>query len=191
MQPETDTQRYKMKMYVKDTISITPEELESKYVARFDQLVDDSEIFADIKTQEGRRRHFHVISENNHLGPARITTPHNFHVSYLEVPPNTSAALHAHDLPEIFIPMTGRFAILFGDHGENSVELAPLDTISVPVGLMRTFKNIGNTNGILMVIYDGPGEVLGKIYVNSSTAEDMRQKNPVVARDFGLMDSDD
>lgn len=84
--------------------------------------------------------------------------------------------------------MTSKFAILYGDHGEHSIELDPLDTISVPVGLMRTFKNIGNTSGILMVIYDGPGEVLGKIYVNNETADTMRRNSPAVARDFGLLD---
>lgn len=184
-QPDTDT-RYRMKFYVDNTISITPEELERRYIARFKDLVDDTEIFADINTAQGQRRHFHVISENGHLGPAKITTPHHFHISYLEVPPGTSAALHAHDAPEIFIPITGKFAILYGDRGEHEAALDPLDTISVPPGLMRTFKNIGNVNGILMVIYDGPGEVLGKIFVNEETAEKMKAEHPALAREFGL-----
>ena len=182
------SERYQMRMAVKDSIPIEPAELESKHVARFHDLVDDSDIFADIKTPAGQRRHFHVISEGGHLGPAKITTPHHFHISYLEVPPGTSAGLHSHDLPEVFIPMQGKFAILYGDHGEHSVELDPFDTISVPVGLIRTFKNIGNVNGLLMVIYDGPGEILGKLSVTSEIAEDLRRKSPAVARGFGLME---
>lgn len=190
MQMQSDTARaYQMKMYVKDTIVVAPEELEKKYVARFNELVDDAEIFADIKTEEGRRRHFHVISEGGHLGPGtKITTPHHFHISYLEVPPGSNATLHAHDLPEIFIPMTGKFAIIYGDQGEHSIELNPLDTISVPSGLMRTFKNVGITTGIIMVIYDGSGDVLGKVFVNPETAEQIRSKTPDIAREYGLMD---
>ncbi len=187
--PPDKPPRYAMKLYVDDTISISPEEVEAKYLARFRDLVDDQEVFADIKSPEGRRRHFHVISENGHLGPAKITTPHHFHISYLEVPPGMSAALHAHDAPEVFIPMTGKFALLYGDHGEHAVEMDPFDTFSVPIGVMRTFKNIGITSAILMVIYDGPGEVLGKIFVNEETAEAMRKNTPQVARDFGLFDA--
>lgn len=183
---DSKKQRYQMKMYVGKTISVDPTEMEAKYVARFSELVDDQEIFADIKTSQGQRRHFHVISEDGHLGPAKITTPHHFHISYLEVPPGSSAALHAHAAPEVFIPMSGKFALHYGDHAEHTLELDQMDTVSVPTGLMRTFQNIGNTNGILMVIYDGPGEVLGKIYVNEEVAEDMRRNKPQLARDFGL-----
>lgn len=185
MNPQSD-QRYQMKMYVGKTIEVDPKVMEEKHLARFQDLVDDDEIFADIKTTEGRRRHFHVISENGHLGPAKITTPHNFHVSYLEVPPGIRAALHAHDAPEIFIPMNGKFALHYGDRAEHRLALDPLDTVSVPAGLMRTFENVGNTNAILMVIYDGPGEVLGKIYVNEETASRMRREKPDLARSFGL-----
>lgn len=185
MNAPNDT-RYQMKLYVDKTIAVAPEEMEARHVARFRDLVDDTEIFADIKTPTGQRRHFHVISEKAHLGPAKITTPHHFHISYLEVPPGVRAALHAHDAPEVFIPMSGRFAIHYGDQAQHRLDLDPLDTVSVPAGLMRTFENTGNTNAILMVIYDGPGEVLGKIYVNEDTAARMRQEQPELARDFGL-----
>lgn len=159
----TTSERHQMQMAVKDSIPIEPAELESKYVARFHELVDDSEIFADIKTPAGQRRHFHVISEGGHLG--------------------------LHDLPEVFILLQGKFAILYGDRGEHSIELDPFDTISVPVGLIRTFKNIGNVNGLLMVICDGPGEILGKLSVTREIADNLRQTSPGVARSFGLMES--
>ena len=107
MTASTETERYKMKMYVKDSVTITAQELEDKYVARFKDLVADEDVFADIKTAAGRRRHFHVISEGGHLGPAKITTPHNFHISYLEVPPGSSAGLHARGAPERWIAPVG------------------------------------------------------------------------------------
>lgn len=191
MSDTAQPERFKGKTYIADTIEVSPQEMEEKYIARFRDLVDDNEIFADIKEPEGQRRHFHVISHNNHLGPAKITTPHHFHMSYLEVPPGSQANLHAHDAPEIFIPITGRFAFFYGDNADNSVELDPLDVISLPEKLMRTFKNVGNTNGILMVIYDGADEVLGKIYVNQQQADHLIKNKPQLARDFGLLDDED
>lgn len=176
-------QRYQLKLYVDKTIHVDPADMEAKHVARFKDLVDDQDVFADIKNGNPRR-HFHVISEDSHLGPARITTPHHFHMSYLEVPPGVSANIHAHAAPEIFIPMTGRFQIIYNDNGTDAVDLEPLDAVSVPVGLMRTFKNVGTVNGLLMVIYDGPGEVLGKIYVSAEEAEKVRRESPKLAEDI-------
>lgn len=177
---------YKMKGVIAPTTSIDAEELERSYVARFKNLTDDQEVFADIKQPGGQRRHFHVISENNHIGPAKITKRHHFHMSYLEVPPGSAAILHAHDAPEVFIPMTGHFVIQYGDDGKQEVALEPMDVISVPVGLMRTFKNVGNVNGILMVIYDGPGNVLDKIFMHQEFADELVATKPELARDLGL-----
>jgi hypothetical protein len=50
------------RFYVDDTISITPPELEAAYVARFRDLADTPETFADASTPTGKRKHFHVIS---------------------------------------------------------------------------------------------------------------------------------
>ena len=140
------------------------EELEASHIARFEDLREDTTVFADINTPKGRRRHFHPISPGGHLGPASITTPHNFHMSYLEVPPGSSAVLHAHDAVEVFIPITGKFVIRVGDEGQQVIDMAPLDVISVPPRLTRTFENVGLITGILQVIYDGGDRVLDKIY---------------------------
>ena len=184
--PTPATPHYKMKGVIAPTRSISPAEMERTSVARFKDLQEDPNIFADIKQPGGTRRHFHVISENNHIGPARITGRHHFHMSYLEVPPGSSAMLHAHDAAEIFIPISGRFAIIYGDDGEHQVDLEPLDTISVPIGVMRTFKNIGNVNGVLMVLYDGVGDVLDKIFIHQRLANDLIANKPDLARDLGL-----
>jgi len=133
-------------------------------LARYADLVDDRDVFPDLtEVPTATRRHYHVISPGSHLGPAKITTAHNFHMSILECPPGSGPPLHMHDLGEIFVCIKGKFAILWGNKGEHSIELGPLDTFSVPVGIMRTFDNIGDEEGTLLVIYDGGGEVLGAI----------------------------
>jgi hypothetical protein len=39
------------------------------------------------------------------------------------------------------MPVDGKLAVFWGDHAENEVELGPLDTITVPIGVMRGFRN--------------------------------------------------
>lgn len=159
-----EQQRYRYAPEAGQGIDCSPDEME-RYIARFDDLIEDKEIFPDIKLEAlGDRKHYHVISHRSHLGPARITTPHHFHMSFLKVPPGNGARLHAHRLPEVFVVLKGRFAIIWGERGEHEVELGEFDTISVPVNVMRTFRNIGDGEGLLQAIYDGPGEVLGEIF---------------------------
>lgn len=149
------------------TVRFSPEELEAQYIARYHDLVEDQAVFSDIKG----RKHFHPLSPRGHLGPAKITTPHNFHMSYVEVPPGVSAFLHAHDAVEVFVPIYGKLAFMFNDGGEDEVILDPLDVFSVPPRLIRNFKNVGKTNALFMVIYDGD-DVLNKIYLDQDTHDE-------------------
>jgi uncharacterized RmlC-like cupin family protein len=80
-----------------------------------------------------------------------------------------------HDLGEIFVCIKGKFAMIWGNDGEHRIELGPMDTFSVPVGIMRTFDNVGDEPGTLLVIYDGGGEVLGAI---SKRPEEGRPPKP-------------
>ena len=84
-------------------------------------------------------------------------------MSLLECPPGSGPPLHMHDLGEVFVCIKGRFSIVWGNRSEHSIELGPLDTFSVPLGIMRRFDNVGDEPGTLRVIYDGGGEILGAI----------------------------
>jgi mannose-6-phosphate isomerase-like protein (cupin superfamily) len=77
-------------------------------------------------------------------------------VSIAECAPGNGPALHAHlNTVEAFFCLAGRFAIEWGDQGESSVVLEPWDFIHVPKGVVRTFKNVGTTDGALLVIIQG------------------------------------
>ncbi|WP_165497160.1 cupin domain-containing protein [Rhodococcus sp. ABRD24] len=166
---QSTTQRPAVTDYkVRPTVNFTAAELEASHIARFHELIEDVEVFSDIKSAVGRRKHFHPLSPRGHLGPAKITTPHNFHMSYVEVPPGSSSFLHAHDAVEVFIPIHGKIAFIFNDGGEEEIVLDPLDVFSVPPHMIRNFKNIGTTNALFLVIYDGD-DVLNKIYVDQET----------------------
>jgi len=75
--------------------------------------------------------------------------------------PGKGAALHSHLTVEVFTPLSGQWVIIWGDHGENEIVLEAWDTISVPPGVMRGFRNVGREPTCLMAILGGtdPGRV--------------------------------
>jgi mannose-6-phosphate isomerase-like protein (cupin superfamily) len=77
-------------------------------------------------------------------------------VSLAVCKPGDGPALHAHqNTVEAFFCLSGRFAITWGDQGEQAVELEKWDFIHVPKGVVRTFTNVGATDGALLVIIQG------------------------------------
>ena len=69
--------------------------------------------------------------------------------------------MHSHLTVEVFTPLSGKWAIIWGDQGENEIVLEAWDTISVPPGVMRGFRNVGSEAACLMAILGGtdPGRV--------------------------------
>lgn len=127
-------------------------------VARFDELRPSKQAFVDTRIPEHVRDIYNVIgrgvTEDPELRPA-IAAAEGFNVTYVGAEPGKGAALHAHPTVEVFIPMSGRWAVFWGDEGENEVELDAFDCISVPVGVMRGFRNIGDGHAFLMAILGG------------------------------------
>lgn len=81
-------------------------------------------------------------------------------ITLAECPPGDHAGLHKHlDSVENFFCIEGRFEIVWGQGGEHRVELGPLDFISIPKGVYRDFRNIGDVMGRLLVaIQTAPGD---------------------------------
>ena len=71
-------------------------------------------------------------------------------------PPGNGPSLHSHQQTyETFTVLKGRFEITWNDNGDNRIELDPLDTVSVPPGVCRAFRNIGDQEGFLQVVITG------------------------------------
>jgi len=71
-------------------------------------------------------------------------------------PPGQGPELHAHGKTyETFTVLRGRFEIRWNDDGSERLELEEFDTISVPPGVCRAFRNIGDREGILQVLITG------------------------------------
>jgi mannose-6-phosphate isomerase-like protein (cupin superfamily) len=77
-------------------------------------------------------------------------------VSMAVCSPGRGPTLHAHlNTVEAFFCLSSRFAIVWGPEGEESIVLEPWDFIHVPKGVVRTFKNVGDQQGALLVIIQG------------------------------------
>src|SRR5262249_30241190 len=101
-------------------------------------------------------------------------------ISIAECPPGNAPALHCHDQAvENFLCLNGRFKIIWGDDGENSLELGPLDFISIPPGVNRTFLNVSSETARLLAIIQPVTEAQEDRVAFATTVEGE------LARDFG------
>jgi uncharacterized RmlC-like cupin family protein len=144
-------------------LQVSKEEM-LKRVARFKRLTPSEHAFVDSKIPGHERLIYNVIgsgvTEDASLASA-ISDARDFNLTYIKAAPGKGAALHSHTTIEVFTPLSGRWAIIWGDSGENELILEPWDTISVPPGVMRGFRNAGDEDAYLMAILGGtdPGRV--------------------------------
>jgi mannose-6-phosphate isomerase-like protein (cupin superfamily) len=129
-----------------------------KRVARFKELQPSRKAFVDSLLPGHEREIFNVIgrgvTEDVSLRPA-ITDASDFNLTFVHAGPGKGAALHAHPTVEVFVALSGRWAVYWGDQGEHELVLEQWDTISVPPGVMRGFRNAGTTDAYLMAILGG------------------------------------
>lgn len=131
-------------------------------IARFADHSPDAAAFPDLKSEGHKREVRYMISTDAMAGPAPITAPHHFHMAILTMPPGMKPVVHAHPYNEVFMPVDARFRFYWGDEAgdgeEDSVEIGPLDVISVPAGVHRTFENLSDAEARVVAIFDIPGD---------------------------------
>ena len=102
------------------------------------------------------RRVYPVMAPADYQGRsagAPVKGPRGLVVSIAECEPGNGPGLHRHlNTVENFFCLSGRFQIAWGDHREHTLVLDPLDMISVPLGENRSFRNISNETGRLLVM---------------------------------------
>ena len=74
--------------------------------------------------------------------------------------------------------LKGRFEVYWNDDGGERVELEPFDTISVPPGVCRGFRNIADVEGILQVIISGGVHDLNDIDFALKVAQEIEAIQP-------------
>ncbi len=150
--------------------------------ARFGELRPSRQAFVDTRIPEHVRDIYNVIgqgvTEDPDLKPA-IAAVEGFNITYIGAEPGKGAALHSHSTVEVFIPLTGQWSVYWGEEGENEVILDAFDCVSVPVGVLRGFRNVGEGHAYLMAILGGTDS--GKVGWAKSVLE--RAKETGLGRD--------
>jgi mannose-6-phosphate isomerase-like protein (cupin superfamily) len=144
------------------TQSLSPERMEAR-VARFRKLQTyQSQNLAAQGIPPGAmekitaRKVYPVMAPADYQGRsagAPVNGPRGLIVTIAECEPGNGPGLHRHlNTVENFMCLSGRFEIAWGDNGEHSLVLEPLDMISVPRGENRRFRNVSNETGRLLVL---------------------------------------
>jgi uncharacterized RmlC-like cupin family protein len=127
-------------------------------IARFGEQAPDPKAFPDLNDPARKRDVVYMISPDETAGDAAISQPHGFHMSILTMNKGVRPTVHAHPYNEIFMPIDCKFAFFWGDDCQESVVLDPLDVISIPPGVFRTFENLEDRPGHVMAIFDYGGD---------------------------------
>jgi mannose-6-phosphate isomerase-like protein (cupin superfamily) len=80
----------------------------------------------------------------------------NFNLVAVKGAPGQGSPLYCRDVPEVFNPFDGTWQFSWRDAGEeHSLVLKAGDTFTCPVGVYRSFKNIGSEEAVMYVIVGG------------------------------------
>ena len=94
-------------------------------------------------------------------------------------PPGQGPGLHSHrETYETFTVLAGKFEVTWNDNGENRLELGVFDTISIPPGVCRAFRNIGTEDGILQVLITGGVHDMNDIAFSANAAAKIESAAP-------------
>jgi len=100
-------------------------------------------------------------------------------------PPGQGPGLHSHrQTYETFTVMQGRFEVRWNDDGSGSAILGLYDTVSFPPGVCRSFRNVGDAEGILQVIITGGVHDMSDIDFSSKAREQIEAVRPGLAAEF-------
>jgi quercetin dioxygenase-like cupin family protein len=100
-------------------------------------------------------------------------------------PPGQGPGLHNHvKTYETFTVLKGRFEVTWNNDGSGRAELEQFDTISLPPGICRAFRNIGAGEGILQVLITGGVHDMTDIAFTPRAKEDIEAVRPGLSKEF-------
>jgi mannose-6-phosphate isomerase-like protein (cupin superfamily) len=150
-----------------ERIDASPEFMESERVGRFKELESSTRAFVDALIPGYERDILSIIGrgvvEDKNLTPP-ITDNRDFNMGIIRCEAGKGSSLHIHATPEVFFILSGTWAVQWQNRDGSMFEtiLGQYDTVSVPIGLSRGFKNVGEDTAMMLAIIGGtnPGKVL-------------------------------
>ena len=133
----------------------TVAEMEAR-VARFGSLAPTSD-YVDSAIPGCERATYRVLG----FQPGAPLAAEGFHLNLVCCEPGKSAPLHNHLTQEVFMALSGTWEVFWGPDGGRSLRLQRWDTISIPPGVSRGFRNAGSEPAYLAGIASGhdPGMI--------------------------------
>lgn len=114
-----------------------------------------------------------VSSKAPILGAGGIT------ITYAVAAPGQGPDLHAHKQTfETFTVMRGAFEIRWGDRPDQVVVLNEFDTISVPPGVYRAFRNTSDREAMLQVVISGGKHDMNDIHLPRRVTAALKAASP-------------
>jgi uncharacterized RmlC-like cupin family protein len=143
-------------------LQISIDEMKQR-VALFENLKPSSRPLVDAVLPQFNRQIYQVIGGGvieDPLLKAPIAAD-GFHLSIVKAGPGKGTGLHNHKTVEVFMPLTGRWSVIWGDEGESELQIGQYDTISIPPGVLRGFRNDSEEEAMLLALVGGndPGKV--------------------------------
>lgn len=171
------------------TTNPTPEEI-ARYTAKFADLKPSSQDFLQregipveayemVSAKKILPVAASVREEKGGNSRAPIDIPPGVSVWIVETPPGNGPPLHAHmETRETFMCLKGRYEVFYGPNGENSVILEPMDTVSMPTGVLRNFVNTSDdTSYLLVLIHEEEDKLaLNDIYMKPELGREIASK---------------
>ena len=156
-------------------LQVSPQEM-GKRVARFAELKPSSRPLVDAVLPQYNREIYQIIGGGVIEDPAmRAPIPADgFHLSIVRCGPGKGTGLHNHKTVEVFMPLTGTWAAVWGDNGEHEAKLGQYDVISIMPGVLRGFRNDSDNEALLLAI--GGGDDPGKVAWVPDVLAAVRQK---------------
>jgi len=144
-----------------NNLSVT--EMEA-FVARFSDLTGSDEAFVDSRLPGHKRFKINIVgmgvveaTDKPELAPNIPLPAKGFNLGMIQAENGNGAALHSHETEEVFMPLIGPWEVYWGtDDGDQTITLEPFDSISVPMGVYRGFRYVGEGKGTLLTIIGGP-----------------------------------
>jgi mannose-6-phosphate isomerase-like protein (cupin superfamily) len=126
-------------------------------VGRFSELEGNAALFVDTVIPGCARTIWSIVGQN--VGEDRGQRPaipaEDFHLAVIKAAPGNGTALHTHTTVEVFMALTGRWQVVYGEDGEREVSLGQWDVVSVPAGVWRGFRNAGDDDAYLLALVGG------------------------------------
>lgn len=160
-------------------LQISMEEMKRR-VALFANLKPSSRPLVDAVLPQYHREIYQIIGGGVIEDPA-MRPPigaDGFHLSIVRCGPGKGTGLHNHKTVEVFMPLTGTWSVIWGDEGESELQIGQYDTVSIPPGVLRGFRNDSAEEALLLALVGGDDP--GRVAWVPSVLEAVKQKG------FGL-----